>query len=285
MSIRHHALLLLQIRDPDEKAAQTQALEGLDTATGVGDRLDAPAHLPGRPDHPTLVPPSRLVQRAVGTLEGRCALLHALAHIEHNAINLALDACWRFDAMPDAYYRDWLSVAQDEARHFCLLRDHLATLECRYGDFPAHDGLWDMVVKTSSDVLARMALVPRTLEARGLDASPAVHKRLVSVGDQAGAAIVEVILHDEIRHVAIGNHWYHHLCALRGLEPLAHYAVLSTQYGAPVLHGPFNLQARRAAGFREDELSYLMQKNPDRTHPTPAATPVHAHHIDTHPRR
>ncbi|MBP6853532.1 MAG: ferritin-like domain-containing protein [Rhodoferax sp.] len=285
MSIRHQALLLLQIRDPDEKAARTQGRDGMDAASGASEKIEEPGQLPGRPEHPTLVPPSRLVQRAVGTREGRCALLHALAHIEHNAINLALDACWRFEAMPDTYYRDWLSVARDEARHFCLLRDHLATLGCRYGDFPAHDGLWDMVVKTRGDVLARMALVPRTLEARGLDASPAVHKRLVSVGDRAGAAIVDVILQDEIRHVAIGNHWYHYLCALRGLEPLAHYAELSRHYAAPVLYGPFNLPARRAAGFRDDELSYLMQKNPDRTHPSPAATPVHAHHNDTHPRR
>jgi uncharacterized ferritin-like protein (DUF455 family) len=285
MSIRHHALLLLQICDPDEKARRTLAFDGLETTTGADDRLVEPAELPGRPERPALVPPSRLVQRAVGTLEGRCALLHALAHIEHNAINLALDACWRFDAMPEAYYRDWLSVARDEARHFCLLRDHLAKLGCRYGDLPAHDGLWDMVVKTRGDVLARMALVPRTLEARGLDASPGVRMRLVSVGDLAAAAIVDVILNDEIRHVAIGNHWYHHLCALRGLDPVTHYALLGRRYEAPVLHRPFNLEARRAAGFTDDELSYLLQETPGRQHQAPAAKPSQVHNNDTHARR
>ena len=285
MSLRRQALLLLQIRDPDEKASRTLALQDPGTATGSGETLEEPAHLPGRPERPRLVPPSQLVQRAVGTLEGRSALLHALAHIEHNAINLALDACWRFGAMPDAYYRDWLAVARDEARHFCLLRDHLATLGCRYGDFPGHDGLWEMVAKTRGDVLARMALVPRTLEARGLDASPGVRNRLVSVGDLAAAGIVEVILRDEIRHVAIGNHWYHHLCALRGLHPLEHYAALSRQYEAPVLHGPFNLEARKAAGFTDDEMSYLLQEQPDRARKTTAATPSHAHDNDTHARR
>lgn len=258
MSIRHHALQLLLIVDPDAKARQTMAFADAGMSTGAGATLVEPACLPGRPVRPTLVPQAQLVQRAVGTREGRCALLHALAHIEHNAINLALDACWRFGAMPDAYYRDWLSVARDEARHFWLLRDHLATLDCRYGDLPAHDGLWEMVLKTRADVLARMALVPRTLEARGLDACPVVRQRLVSVGDMAGAAIVDVILHDEIRHVAIGNHWYHQLCQVRGLDPLTHYTDLSLRYQAPVLHGPFNMAARKAAGFLDSELSYLL---------------------------
>ena len=125
---------------------------------------------------------------------GRAALIHAIAHIEFNAINLALDAVWRFPAMPEAYYRDWFGVAREEARHFCLLRDHLASQGARYGDLPAHDGLWEMVARTCDDVLARMALVPRTLEARGLDASPAVRQRLASVGDAAGAGIVDVLL-------------------------------------------------------------------------------------------
>jgi len=258
MSIRQCALQLLLIRDPDDKAQATMALDDTGLPCAAGLCLTEPAQLPGRPDRPPLVAPARLRQRAVGTREGRAALLHALAHIEHNAINLALDACWRFGAMPAAYYRDWMSVARDEARHFWLLRAHLATLGCRYGDYPAHDGLWEMVVKTRDDVLARMALVPRTLEARGLDASPAVRQRLASVGDSAGAAIIDVILHDEIRHVAIGNHWYHHLCRARGLDPLAQYAELSVRYDAPALHGPFNLAARKAAGFTDSELACLL---------------------------
>ena len=276
MSIRQHALALLLIRDPDDKARHTMAFADTGLATGAGDTLQEPAHLPGRPARPLLVPQAQLVQRAVGTREGRAALLHALAHIEHNAINLALDACWRFDAMPDAYYREWLSVARDEARHFCLLRDHLATLGCRYGDFPAHDGLWEMVVKTRGDVLARMALVPRTLEARGLDACPAVRQRLVSVGDLAAAGIVDTILHDEIRHVAVGNHWYRHLCAARGLDPLAHFAVLCRHFQAPVLHGPFNIAARKAAGFLDSELAYLLDGNQNTTRRHTTETSPHA---------
>ena len=262
MTLRHAALELLRIRDPDTKALQTLALAPEALPCGAGDDLQEPPSLPGRPQRPELVAPRHLAQRSVGSLEGRIALLHALAHIEHNAINLALDACWRFSGMPEAYYRDWFGVAREEARHYCLLRDHLASLGARYGDLPAHDGLWEMVLKTRGDVLARMALVPRTLEARGLDASPAVRQRLTSAGDRAGAAIVDIILHDEIGHVAIGNRWFHHLCAERQLEPVACYADLSRRYQAPALFGPFNLPARRAAGFSDAELSYLVQAHP-----------------------
>ncbi len=260
-SLRHYALGLLQIADPETKAAQTRApmpealLDAL--PDGAALHIAEPPDLPGRPARPVLVPPSQLRQRAVGTREGHAALLHALAHIEHNAINLALDACWRFEGMPSAYYSDWMRVAQEEALHFMLLHAHLAGLGCAYGDLPAHDGLWEMVHATRSDVLARMALVPRTLEARGLDASPAVRKRLASIGDHAGAAIVDRILADEIGHVAIGNHWYRHLCVDRGLDPVAAWEPLATTYGAPRLHGPFNRPARLAAGFDDDELDVL----------------------------
>lgn len=262
MTLRHAALELLRIRDPDTKARQTLALADGALPSGTGLELQEPPSLPGRPKRPELVAPQRLVQRSAGSPEGRIALLHALAHIEHNAINLALDACWRFSGMPEAYYRDWFGVAREEARHYGLLRDHLASLGARYGDLPAHDGLWEMVLKTRGDVLARMALVPRTLEARGLDASPAVRQRLASAGDRAGAAIIDIILRDEIGHVAIGNRWFHHLCAERQLEPVACYADLSRRYQAPVLFGPFNLPARKAAGFSDAELSYLEQGHP-----------------------
>ena len=226
-----------------------------------------PQHaLPGRPLLPVLVPPLQVPHRSVGSLQGRASLLHALAHIEFNAINLALDAIWRFPAMPVAYYADWLQVASEEARHFSLLAAHLDSLGFAYGDFPAHNSLWDMVQKTQGDVLARMALVPRTLEARGLDASPPVRAKLAQAGDLAAAQILDIILHDEIGHVAIGNHWFGWLCAARGLEPVAAYAQLALQYGAPKMRGPFNLAARRAAGFTEQELSLLVQ--PDRL-PTP----------------
>lgn len=219
--------------------------------------LAAPAGLPGRPRRPELVSPNKVKQRSMHTPQGRAALLHALAHIEFNAINLALDAVWRWPGMPEAYYRDWLRVAREEALHFRLLNEHLGTLGHAYGDFPAHNGLWDMAEKTRDDLLARMALVPRTLEARGLDASPQIRDKLAGAGDMAGAEILELILRDEIGHVAIGNRWYRHVCATRGLEPVATYGELAARYGAPRLKGPFNLDARLAAGFTGEELAAL----------------------------
>ena len=189
---------------------------------GADERIDEAPGIPGRPDRPALVAHTQLKQRSVGSLEGRAALLHALAHIELNAIDLALDICWRFDGLPDDFYRQWLGVAREEALHFELLRDHLATLGLRYGDFPAHDGLWQMAQRTRHDLLARLALVPRTLEARGLDASPAVKAKLVAAGDHRAGEILDIILRDEIGHVAVGNHWYRWLCAQRGARPDQH---------------------------------------------------------------
>lgn len=213
--------------------------------------------IPGRPDKPDLIPPKFVKQRSMHTEEGRAATIHALAHIEFNAINLALDAIWRFSDMPTDYYVDWLKVAGEEALHFSLLADHLQTLGWRYGDFPAHNSLWEMAEKTTGDLLARMALVPRTLEARGLDASPPMRAKLAQAGDHAAAAILDIILRDEIGHVAIGNRWYNMLCAERGLDPVALYPSLTKQYEAPVPRRPFNLQARRDAGFSEAELEAL----------------------------
>jgi len=182
-------------------------------------------------------------------------LVHALAHIEFNALNLALDALWRFPDLPAEYYVDWLRVAKEEAIHFSLLTAHLQRLGYGYGDFPGHDSLWEMVEKTRGDVLARMALVPRTLEARGLDAIPPLRAKIAQAGDMDAAVILDRILHDEIGHVEIGNRWYHYLCQQRGLEPEVTYDALATQYAAPVLKGPFNLAARRQAGFTEAELT------------------------------
>ena len=193
----------------------------------------------------------------MNTVEGRAALVHALAHIELNAVDLALDICWRFAGMPDVFYDQWLTVAKEEAHHFELLRDHLRSLGFDYGDFPAHNALWEMAEKTKHDLLARIALVPRTLEARGLDASPAVKAKLVGAGDLVAGKILDVILRDEIGHVAVGNHWYRTLCQERDLDPIATYAALAAQYGAPRMRGPFNFEARRAAGFDEAELEAL----------------------------
>jgi uncharacterized ferritin-like protein (DUF455 family) len=255
-SLRRQALAVLLEPDADRKAAAAQALD-LDAGLDEAEVIAEPPGIPGRPARPALVAHTQLKARGAQTLEGRAALIHSIVHIELNAIDLALDAVWRFDGLPRAYYLDWLGVAREEALHFSLLRDHLRTLGRGYGDFPAHNGLWDMAQRTRHDVLARMALVPRTLEARGLDASPAVKARLLAAGDAAGAAILDILLRDEIGHVAVGNAWFRWLCAERGLDPMATYAALAAQHGAPRPRGPFNLEARRAAGFREDELAAL----------------------------
>ncbi|WP_151638318.1 ferritin-like domain-containing protein [Noviherbaspirillum aerium] len=259
--LRRAALYWLQETDAHRKAEGVKQLaqawaEG-QMVLDVQSQLQPAGSIPGRPALPELVAPLAVKHRSMRTSEGRSALVHALAHIEFNAINLALDAIWRFPGMPANYYADWLKVAAEEALHFALLAAHLATLGYAYGDFSAHNSLWDMAEKTGGDVLARMALVPRTLEARGLDASPAVRAKLAQAGDEAAASILDIILRDEIGHVAIGNSWYAWLCRQRGLDPIAAYADLALQYKAPPLRGPFNLEARKAAGFTEAELAAL----------------------------
>ena len=261
--LRTAALALLGESVVDEKVTGTRALaEAWSQGTlrlECGAPLIAQAPLPGRPALPELVAPRLVKHRAMNSVEGRAALVHALAHIEFNAINLALDAIWRFADMPRDYYADWLRVASEEALHFSLLKAHLKTLGFAYGDFSAHNSLWELAEKTQGDLLARMALVPRTLEARGLDATPAVRAKLAQAGDTAAAEILDVILRDEVGHVAIGNRWFGYLCAQRELEPITIYAELALRYKAPVLRGPFNLDARRAAGFSEAELAAMMQ--------------------------
>ena len=210
--------------------------------------------LPGRPERPELRHHTAVARRSPATAEGRAVLIHAIAHIEFNAINLALDAIWRFPGMPEQFYLDWLRVAAEEAKHFRLLRDHLRQhLGHDYGDFPAHQGLWSMCEKTAHDITARMALVPRTLEARGLDATPLIQERLRKVGTPEALsfrAALDVILRDEIGHVAIGNHWYAWCCAQDGIaDPEAHFEQLSADYGAPRMKGWLNVEARRKAGL------------------------------------
>lgn len=261
VELRRACLHWLTVSDPAEKVTgvrtlalrwATQALP-LDCAV----TLETTAIIPGRPLQPLLVAPLLVPRRSMASVEGRAVLLHALAHIEFNAINLALDAIWRFGDMPAQYYSDWLQVAAEEALHFSLLATHLQAQGFQYGDFPAHDSLWELVERTRHDVLARMALVPRTMEARGLDASPPMRAKLAQAGDHAAAAILDIILRDEIGHVAVGNRWYGWLCQQRDLNPMQTYAQLALQYRAPTLRGPFNMAARRAAGFTEAELAAL----------------------------
>ena len=211
----------------------------------------------GRPGKPRLVSPRDLPRRSLASGEGRAALVHAVAHIEFNAIDLAWDAVARFRGMPDAYYRDWVGVASDEARHFCLLSARLAELGHAYGDFDAHAGLWDMAVKTADSCLARMALVPRVLEARGLDVTPGMIARLRAVGDSKTVEILEVILREEVAHVAAGSRWFAWCCAREDVEPQPTFeALIATQFRG-ALRGPFNADARLRAGFTEAELARL----------------------------
>ncbi|MFC7462846.1 ferritin-like domain-containing protein [Hydrogenophaga defluvii] len=261
--IRQRALAALCENDPKQKVDAVHAL-WLDLPQAPLDAsatLTPAAALPGRPARPRLLPPMQVPTRSPFTPEGLAALLHAITHIEFNAINLALDAAWRFPGMPAEFYRDWLRVADEEATHFGLLRDHLLSLGHPYGDFDAHDGLWTMCVKTQDDITARMALVPRTLEARGLDATPQIQAKLRKAGtpDALKAVdILDIILRDEIGHVAIGNRWYRWLCAQQGLDAIAHYRVLVRRHEAPRLRPPFNEAARRQAGFSTEELDYLL---------------------------
>ena len=216
-----------------------------------------PGGIPGRPVRPALVDHTSLKAKPLNTPEGRALLLHAIAHIELNAIDLALDVVWRFTGMPEDFYRDWVRIAKEEAKHFLLIQKHLVGMGFDYGHFPAHNSLWDMAERTKGDILARIGLVPRTMEARGLDASPGVKNKLVSAGDLTAGRILDIILEEEIGHVAAGNRWYRHVCHERGLDPVATYRELIQQYDAPKLKSPYNLEARRLAGFDEEELNYL----------------------------
>jgi uncharacterized ferritin-like protein (DUF455 family) len=259
---RKTALELLIVSDPASKALGVQKLfddyhqRKLDL--NAFDALsDLDLELPGRPQKPELVPPLDVPRRSMATQEGRVSLLHSLAHIEFNAINLALDALWRFPEMPAQYYEDWLKVAKEEAYHFGLIEAHLQSLGFSYGDFPAHNSLWEMVERTSDSIIARMALVPRTMEARGLDAVPAIRDRFIQVKDRRVVEILDIILSDEVGHVFIGNYWFNFLCDKNHLSPIQTYRDLARQYRAPTLRGPFNLQARKQAGFTEEELSIL----------------------------
>ena len=247
--------------DVDEKLALTDAAAAAFAAASLeSHRAQATmcvAAAPGRPARPRLVSPRDLPQRGLGTREGRAALVHAVAHIEFNAINLAWDAVQRFRDMPHQYYCDWIGVAVDEARHFRLLRARLAEFGHAYGDFDAHDGLWEMAVKTSASCMERMALVPRVLEARGLDVTPAMIARLRHAGDEATAAILEIILREEVAHVAAGSRWFAWCCEREGVDSRAAFARLVEQHAKGSLRPPFNEPARLAAGFTAEELACL----------------------------
>jgi len=260
--LRQTALELLACTNPKTKVLGVQKLFDdyhrkiidLNTLNVLNSRG---LNLPGRPLKPELIPPLDVPKRSMATPEGRVSLLHSLAHIEFNAMNLALDAIWRFPEMPVKYYEDWLKVSKEEAYHFSLIEAHLQSLGFAYGDFPAHNSLWEMVERTSDAIIARMALVPRTMEARGLDAVPAIRDRFKQIKDNKVVEILEVILRDEVGHVLIGNQWFNFLCAKENISPIQAYKELAIAYRAPSLRGPFNLEARKEAGFTQEELRLL----------------------------
>jgi uncharacterized ferritin-like protein (DUF455 family) len=266
LSLFDAAWACLDAASPDDKVALTQEYSAAFVRGELRVDPDAPApqpiRMPGRPQQPKLVPPRDLPQRGIGSAEGRAAFIHAIAHIEFNAIDLAWDAVYRFRDLPPQFYADWVSVANDESRHFVLLRDRLRVLGRDYGDFDAHNGLWEMAEKTAHDGLARMALVPRVLEARGLDVTPGMIAKLRNLGDMASAEILELILREEVAHVAAGSHWYRWYCEREGREPRSTFRELLAQYAGPVLRGPFNHHARLQAGFDAEEIAALEQLAP-----------------------
>lgn len=263
MSLYDAARVCLAESDPLEKASLSQkfAEQFFRGELSLANNSNAvePIKAPGRPDKPILVPPKNLPKRGMGTTEGRASFLHAITHIEFNAMNLAWDAVYRFRDMPRDYYADFVKVAADEARHFTMLSGRLKEMGMHYGDFEAHNGLWEMAEKTAHSCLARMALVPRVLEARGLDVTPGMMARLRSVGDHVSADILEIILEEEIPHVAAGTRWFLWCCEQENKEPLETFSDLITGLAKASIRGPYNLPARSAAGFDKIEMAMLEQ--------------------------
>ncbi len=258
-SLFDSAAACLAERDITQKLAATARLAA---AWQNSELTLSPCSLPidvGRPEKPELVDARQLQQRGFGLAVGRAAMIHAIAHIEFNAINLSLDAVCRFTAMPRAYYDDWVRVAAEEAFHFSLLSSHLQHLGYQYGDFPAHNGLWEMVQETSYDVLARMALVPRVLEARGLDVTPGLMQKFAEFGNTRMSEILAIILRDEIGHVAIGNRWFNYLCTARQLDPFPTFITLLKQHFIGEIKGPFSIPNREKAGFSAKELAWFCE--------------------------
>ena len=262
-SIFDRAKVCISCSDPIEKCNLTHMLANdWNSQQLILDDSDSvePIEQPGRPEKPHLVHPRDVAKRSVHTENGRIILAHALAHIEFNAINLALDAVYRFRGMPFDYYTDWIKVADEEARHFRLLNTYLTDRGCEYGDHDAHNGLWEMAVKTADDVMVRMALVPRVLEARGLDVTPGLIAKLTEAGDDDFADRLKIIHCDEIGHVAIGSRWFRYSCEQRSLDSREIFTKLLNEYMEGPLKGPFDDVVRIQAGFTEQELSDLRAK-------------------------
>ena len=253
----------LMINDPYEKAdkakrlyqdfeANKMAIQSHDTPVAVD--------IPGRPSRPVLVHPREVPKRGFKSRQGLLRLAHAVAHIEFNAINLALDAVYRFRDMPQEFYADWLKIAAEEAKHFLLLSEYLQDHGSFYGEYEAHNGLWEMAIKTDHDVMIRMALVPRVLEARGLDVTPDMIDKLTAAGEWAFVDILKIIHEEEIGHVLSGTRWFNYECHKRGMDPRETFINLLNQYMAGVTIGPFHEESRKQAGFTAEEMDDLLKR-------------------------
>jgi uncharacterized ferritin-like protein (DUF455 family) len=259
-SLFESAVHCLAAGEPDEKIAATReaaAAWARGELTLDGAACDTRNERPGLPARLELVSPFEVPKRRLGGRRGVAPFVHAIAHIEFNAINLAWDCIQRFRDLPRDYYADWVGVAADEARHFSLLRARLQALGSEYGDFPAHEGLWEMAEKTAADLLERMALVPRYLEARGLDVAPSMIERLERNGDSDTADVVRLILREEVAHVAAGSRWFRHVCETRGLDSEREFIRLVRTRLAGRIKGPLNRDDRAHAGFTVAELDEL----------------------------
>jgi len=266
LSLRDGAALAIRAEDLTEKTALTQDVTRRwhERRLSLRSPLDALAPLrPGRPAKPELVPPTQVMRRSLNSQRGRIAMLHAIAHIELNAVDLALDIVARFASspMPQSFFDGWMQVAFEEAKHFNLVRQRLQALDADYGDLPAHDGLWQAAHDTRNDLTARLAVVPLILEARGLDVTPSLRAKMREVGDHDSAAVLDVIYEDEKKHVAIGAKWFRFICAREGKNPAETFKLLVRSNFRGGLKPPFNDLARAAAGLTPTFYRSLSSQN------------------------
>ena len=258
MELRAQCLKALAADDLNQKLNQVQAIYESFKSHQI--KIDAKAdikhtyHLPGAPPKPDIVAPRLVEKRSASTQHGKLIFIHALAHIEFSAINLALDIIWRFKNLPEQFYSDWLQIAYEEQAHFNLLNSYLKKFGLAYGSFNAHNSLWEMAERTSHDLIHRLALIPRTMEARGLDVTPPIIEKFKQQRDDDIAAILQTIYEEEIRHVSIGNIWYRWACDTQKLDPHETYKNLLATYDIELNYQKLNKEARYKAGFLKEEL-------------------------------
>lgn len=260
-SLRQRIYQCLLESDALTKVSMTECLyrdlRSTEPDSSFNEESTFPIEVPGYPSNLELVSPAKVKQRKLSSPEGKAALIHAIAHIEFSAMNIAWDAVYRFPNMPKAFYSDWAQVALEEAKHFTMLNRYLNDLEHEYGDFPAHSGLWEVTHSTSQNVLHRMALVPRVFEARGLDVTPAITEKFRAIGDSRMVEILDIIYAEEVSHVEIGTRWFHYCCEREGVDPESTFQHLVSEHLKGVIRKPINSSARRSAGFTEPELDWL----------------------------